>query len=112
MAGSHCTHPSVPAYLAAAENSWPPVLLRRTPGLANFVTMACWRPVADAEYFSKTLPALAETDIASAHRTHCSPICAGPAEDAAAYGHCARRRGTFFDIRWQGRIRPEVKIPR
>jgi len=61
---------AIPAYLAAAEKQLAAgVTAQNTPDWRMLRDHGLQAPVADAEYFSKTLPALAETDIASAHRT-------------------------------------------
>jgi len=56
-------------------------------------------PFADAEYFSKTLPALAATDIASAYRDALLADLHKAGDDAAAaYKHLRTFvAGTFFD---------------
>jgi len=103
---------AIPAYLAAAEQ-------QLTAGVAagNTPTGACCAhglqtPFADAEYFSKTLPALAATDIASAYRDALLADLHKAGDDAAAaYKHLR----TFVPARSLTtptvRVHPALKEP-
>jgi uncharacterized protein (DUF885 family) len=76
---------AVPAYLAAAEKQLAAgVTAQNTPDWRMLRDHGLHAPVADAEYFSKTLPALAETDIASAHRDALLADLRKAGDDAAA----------------------------
>jgi len=76
---------AIPAYLAAAEKQLAAgVTAQNTPDWRMLRDHGLQAPVADAEYFSKTLPALAETDIASAHRDALLADLRKAGDDAAA----------------------------
>lgn len=60
---------AIPAYLATAESQLAAGLAaRNTPDWRMLRDQGLEAPLADADYFSKTLPKLAEADIASAHK--------------------------------------------
>jgi uncharacterized protein (DUF885 family) len=91
---------AVPAFLGVAETQLAAgIETKNTPDWRMLRDQGLQAPVADAEYFSKTLPALAATDIASAHRDALLADLQKAGDDAAAaYKHLrdfvAR---TFFD---------------
>jgi uncharacterized protein (DUF885 family) len=91
---------AVPAYLAAAEQQLAAgVAAKNTPDWRMLRDHGLQAPLADAEYFSKTLPALAETDIASAHRDALLADVRMAGDDAAAaYKHLRTFvADTFFE---------------
>jgi uncharacterized protein (DUF885 family) len=91
---------AIPAYLAAAEKQLGAgVAANNTPDWRMLRDHGLQAPMADAEYFAKTLPALAETDIASAHRDALLADLRKAGDDAAAaYGHLRTYiAGTFFE---------------
>ena len=91
---------AVPAYLAAAEKQLAAgVAANNTPDWRMLRDHGLQAPVADAEYFAKTLPALAATDIASAHRDALLADLRKAGDDAAAaYTHLRTFiAGTFFE---------------
>lgn len=91
---------SVPAYLAMAERQLAAgVAAKNTPDWRMLRDHGLRVPVADAEYFSRTLPQIAGTDIASAHK---DALLADlhEAGDAAAAAYLHLRKfiaETFFD---------------
>jgi uncharacterized protein (DUF885 family) len=91
---------AVPAYLAVAEKQLGAgVAAKHTPDWRTLRDEGLQAPLADAEYFSKTLPALAATDIASAHRDALlADLQKAGDEAAAAYKHLREFVAvTFFD---------------
>ncbi len=91
---------AIPAYLATAEQQLQAgIAANNTPDWRMLRDQGLQAPVADAEYFSKTLPAIAATDIASAHRDALLADLQKAGNDAAAaYVHLRRLIAqTFFD---------------
>jgi uncharacterized protein (DUF885 family) len=91
---------AIPAYLATAERQLAAgVAAKNTPDWRMLRDHGLHAPVADAEYFAKTLPQIAGTDIASAHKDALLADLqkAGDAA-AAAYQHLQKFvADTFFD---------------
>lgn len=91
---------AIPAYLTTAEKQLAAgVAAKNTPDWRTLRDHGIQAPVANAEYFSKTLPQLGGKDIASAHRDALlADLQTAGDSAAAAYGHL---RGfvadTFFD---------------
>ena len=91
---------AIPAYLATAEKQLAAgVAANNTPDWRMLRDHGLGAPVADAEYFSKTLPQLAATEIASAHKDVLLADLQKAGNDAAAaYQHLrAFVADTFFD---------------
>jgi uncharacterized protein (DUF885 family) len=91
---------AVPAYLATAEKQLAAgVAAKNTPDWRVLRDHGLQAPIADAEYFSKTLPQIAGTDIASAHKDALLADLQKAGDDAAAaYKHLrAFVADTFFD---------------
>jgi uncharacterized protein (DUF885 family) len=89
----------IPAYLAAAEKQLSAgVAAKNTPDWRMLRDHGLQAPLANAEYFSKTLPQLAGTDIASAHKDALLADLQKAGDDAAAaYKHLrAFVADTFF----------------
>ena len=80
---------AVAAYLAVAEKQLAAgVTSRNTPDWRMLRDHGLKAPLADAEYFSKTLPQIAGTDIASAHKDALLADLQKAGDDAAAaYQH-------------------------
>jgi uncharacterized protein (DUF885 family) len=99
---------AIPAYLQTAEKQLSAgVAARNTPDWRMLRDQGLRTTLADAEYFSKTLPALAATDIASAHRDALLADLQKAGDDAAASYKRLRAfiAATFFD-------NPEAKDPK
>jgi uncharacterized protein (DUF885 family) len=91
---------AIPAYLATAEQQLAAgVASKNTPDWRVLRDHGLKAPVADAEYFSRTLPQLAATDIASAHKDALLADLQKAGDAAAvAYKHLQTFvAGTFFD---------------
>ncbi len=91
---------AVPAYLANAERQLAAgVAAKNAPDWRMLRDHGLLAPVADAEYFSKTLPQIAATDIASAHKDALLADLQKAGDDAAAaYRHLRKFvADTFFD---------------
>ncbi|MDB6045138.1 MAG: hypothetical protein JWM63_3689 [Gammaproteobacteria bacterium] len=91
---------AVPAYLATAEQQIAAgVTAGNTPDWRVLLEYGLQSTSADAEYFSRTLPQLAATDIASQQReTLLEGLQAAAKDAAAAYQHLrAFVASTFFD---------------
>lgn len=91
---------AIPAYLATAEKQLAAgVAAKNTPDWRMLRDHGLQAPVADAEYFSKTLPQIAGTDIASAHKDALlADLQKAGDEAAAAYRHLRSFvADTFFD---------------
>jgi uncharacterized protein (DUF885 family) len=91
---------AVPEYLATAESQLSAgVAAKNTPDWRMLRDQGLQSTLANAEYFSKTLPALAATDIASAHRDALLADLQQAGEAAAgAYRHLRTFiANTFFD---------------
>ena len=91
---------AIPDYLATAERQLAAgVAAKNTPDWRMLRDHGLQAPVADAEYFSKTLPQIAETDIASAHKDALlAELKKAGDEAAAAYEHLRKFvADTFFD---------------
>ena len=91
---------AVAAYLAVAEKQLAAgVTSRNTPDWRMLRDHGLKAPLADAEYFSKTLPQIAGTDIASAHKDALLADLQKAGDDAAAaYQHLrAFVAETFYD---------------
>jgi len=91
---------AIPAYLATAERQLAAgVAAKNTPDWRMLRDHGLQAPVADAEYFSKTLPRIAGTDIASAHKDALLADLQKAGDDAAAaYRHLQKFvADTFFD---------------
>jgi len=91
---------AVPRYLATAERQLAAgVAVGNTPDWRMLRDHGLQSSRADAEYFAKTLPAMAATDIASAHRDALlADVQKAGADAAAAYRHLrAFVADTFFN---------------
>ena len=91
---------AVPAYLATAESQLSAgVAAKNAPDWRVLRDQGLQSTSANAEYFSKTLPTLAATEIASAHRDALLADLQKAAEEAAtAYTHLRKFiADTFFD---------------
>ena len=91
---------AIPAYLATAERQLAAgVTAKNTPDWRMLRDHGLVAPVADAEYFAKTLPQIAATDIASAHKDALLADLQKAGDDAAAaYQHLRQFvADTFFD---------------
>src|SRR5882757_1552853 len=91
---------AIPAYLATAERQLAAgVVAKNTPDWRMLRDHGLVAPVADAEYFAKTLPQIAATDIASAHKDALLADLQKAGDDAAAaYQHLRKFvADTFFD---------------
>jgi uncharacterized protein (DUF885 family) len=91
---------AVPAFLGTAEKQLAAgVAAKNTPDWRVLKGYGLSGTVADAEYFSKTLPQLAATDIVSAQRESLlSDLQKAGNDAAAAYSHLRQFvAGTFFD---------------
>ncbi|MBS0420455.1 MAG: DUF885 domain-containing protein [Proteobacteria bacterium] len=91
---------AVPAYLANAEAQLAAgVAAKNAPDWRMLRDHGLVAPVADAEYFAKTLPQIAATDIASAHKDALLGDLQKAGDDAAAaYRHLRKFvADTFFD---------------
>ena len=91
---------AIPAYLATAERQLAAgVTAKNTPDWRMLRDHGLQVPMADAEYFSKTLPRIAGTDIASAHKDALlADLQKAGDEAAAAYQHLRKFvADTFFD---------------
>jgi uncharacterized protein (DUF885 family) len=91
---------AIPGYLAVAEKQLAAgIAAKNAPDWRMLRDQGLQAPLADAEYFSKTLPALAATDIASAHRDALlADLQKAGDEAAAAYKHLRDYVATtFFD---------------
>lgn len=91
---------AIPAYLATAERQLAAgVAANNAPDWRVLRDHGLLAPVADAEYFSKTLPQIAGTDIASAHKDALlADLQKAGDEAAAAYQHLRKFvADTFFD---------------
>jgi uncharacterized protein (DUF885 family) len=91
---------AIPAYLATAERQLAAgVAAKNTPDWRVLRDHGLQAPLADAEYFSKTLPQIAGTDIASAHKDALlADLQKAGDEAAAAYQHLRKFvADTFFD---------------
>jgi uncharacterized protein (DUF885 family) len=89
---------AIPAYLATAERQLAAgVAAKNTPDWRMLRDHGLQAPVADAEYFSKTLPQIAGTDIASAHKDALlADLQKAGDEAAAAYQHLRSFVATTF----------------
>ena len=83
---------AIPAYLAGAERQLAAgVAAKNTPDWRMLRDHGLVAPLADAEYFAKTLPQIAGTDIASAHKDALlADLRKAGDEAAAAYQHLRR----------------------
>jgi uncharacterized protein (DUF885 family) len=91
---------AIPAYLATAERQLAAgVAAKNTPDWRVLRDHGLHVPVADAEYFSRTLPRIAGADIASAHKDALlADLQKAGDEAAAAYQHLRQFvADTFFD---------------
>ena len=91
---------AIPAYLATARRQLAAgVAARNTPDWRMLRDHGLQAPVADAEYFSKTLPQIAGTDIASAHKDALLADLQKAGDEAAAAYQQLRTfvADTFFD---------------
>jgi uncharacterized protein (DUF885 family) len=91
---------AAPAYLATAEKQLAAgIAAKNAPDWRMLRDHGLQAPLADAEYFSKTLPKLAESAIASAHRDALLTELQKAGDDAAAaYAHLrAFVAQSFFD---------------
>ena len=91
---------AIPDYLATAERQLAAgVAAKNTPDWRMLRDHGLQAPIADAEYFSKTLPQIAGTDIASAHKDALlAELQKAGDEAAAAYRHLRKFvADTFFD---------------
>ncbi len=109
---------AVPAYLATAERQLADgIAAHHTPDWRVLRDFGLRSAGADAEYFSKTLPQLAASDIGPAHReTLLRDLGAAGAAAAAAYIHLRDYlNGAFFtDARIEGSagVKPEFRADR
>ena len=107
---------AIPAYLATAERQLAAgVAAKNTPDWRVLRDHGLHAPVADAEYFSKTLPQIAGADIASAHKDALlADLQKAGDEAAAAYQHLRKFvADTFFDNpRWDGCVRSQTRLSR
>ena len=91
---------AIPAYLATARRQLAAgVAAQNTPDWRMLRDHGLQAPVADAEYFSKTLPQIAGTDIASAHKDALLADLQKAGDEAAAAYRQLRTfvADTFFD---------------
>ena len=91
---------AIPVYLATARRQLAAgVAARNTPDWRMLRDHGLLAPVADAEYFSKTLPQIAGTDIASAHKDALLADLQKAGDEAAAAYQQLRTfvADTFFD---------------
>ena len=91
---------AIPAYLSNAERQLAAgVAAKNAPDWRMLRDHGLLAPVADAEYFSSTLPQIAATDIASAHKDALLADLQKAGDDAAAaYQHLRKFvADTFFD---------------
>jgi uncharacterized protein (DUF885 family) len=91
---------AIPAYLATAERQLAAgVAANNAPDWRVLRDHGLLAPLADAEYFSKTLPRIAGTDIASVHKDALLAELQTPGDEAAtAYQHLRKFvADTFFD---------------
>jgi uncharacterized protein (DUF885 family) len=109
---------AIPAYLAAAERQLATgVSVHHTPDWRVLRDFGLQSASADAEYFSKTLPQLAATDMVPAHRDALQrDVQAAGNEAAAAYRHLHDFVATTFftDVHAEGvaAVKPEYRADR
>ena len=107
---------AVPAYLATAERQLAAGVARtRPPDWRVLREFGLQSSAADADYFAKTLPQIAATDISSPHREALLHDLRGAGNDAAAaYRHLRDFvAGSFFDdVHAEGRAALKALLPR